>query len=199
MLDQVMAAVGDREVGLLVYNAAISDVGPFYKPNTGLAFEKARIAVNVSGPMLLTYHFARPMLARRAGGIVLMSSGTGLQGAPYYSAYSASKAYSIILGEALWYEFAPYDVDVLAVAAGLTLSTSAEGFQHIDPEKLQTTEEVVEEAMRTLGQRPLLIPGEYNRENREKLSQLPLEQAIAAIAEHAVANFLGGPPEQAID
>lgn len=199
MLDQVIAAVGDREVGLLVYNAAISDVGPFYKPNTGLAFEKARIAVNVSGPMLLTYHFARPMLARRAGGIVLMSSGTGLQGAPYYSAYSASKAYSIILGEALWYEFKPYDVGVLSVAAGLTLSSVAAGFQHIDPEQLQTTEEVVEEAMRTLGAQPLLIPGEYNRAYHQELDQLPLEQAIGTIADHAVANFLGGTPEQAID
>ena len=34
----------------------------------GLELEKARIAVNVSGPLLLTYHFAKPMLARRAGG-----------------------------------------------------------------------------------------------------------------------------------
>ena len=200
MLERVVDAVGDREVGLLVYNAAISDVGPFYKPNTGLDFEKARIAVNVSGPMQLTYHFAKPMLARRAGGIVLMSSGTGLQGAPYYSAYSATKAYSIVLGEALWYEFKPYNVDVLAVAAGLTLSSVSEAFKHIDPEQLQTTEQVVEEAMKTLGEQPLLIPGDYNRATHEKLNQLPLEQAIAGIGDHAVTNFLGGtPPEQVID
>ncbi len=200
MLDQVIRAVGDREVGLVVYNAAISDVGPFYKPSGGLDFEKARIAVNVSGPMSLTYHFAKPMLARRAGGIVLMSSGTGLQGGPYYSAYSATKAYSIVLSEALWYEFKPYNVGVLAVAAGLTLSTAAVAMQHIDAEKLQTTEEVVDEAMNALGKQPLLIPGEYNRENQETLSQLPLEQAIAAIGDHAISNFLGGtPPEQALD
>ena len=93
LLDQVATAVGDREVGLMVYNAAISDLGPFFKPNTGLDFEKARIAVNVSGPMLLTYHFARPMLARRSGGIVLMTSGTGFQGSPYYAAYAATRAY----------------------------------------------------------------------------------------------------------
>ncbi len=200
MLEQVVDAIGDREVGLLVYNAAISDVGPFYKPNTGLDFEKARVAVNVSGPLLLAYHFARPMLARRAGGIVLMSSGTGLQGSPYYSAYSATKAYSITLGEALWYEFKPYNVAVLAVAAGLTLSSVAEAFKHIDPEKLQTTEEVVEQAMKSLGEQPLLIPGEYNSTYHEKLNALPLEQAIADIGEHAVTNFLGGtPPEQAVD
>ena len=72
--------------------------------------------------------------------------------------------------------------------------------QHIDAEKLQTTEEVVDEAMNALGKQPLLIPGEYNRENQETLSQLPLEQAIAAIGDHAISNFLGGtPPEQALD
>ncbi len=199
MLDQVTSAVGDRAVGLVVYNAAISDVGPFYKSNSGLDLEKARIAVNVSGPMLLTYHFARPMLARRAGGIVLMTSGTGFQGSPYYSAYSATKAYSTVLGEALWHEFKPYDVGVLAVAAGLTLSSAAEGMKHIDAEKLQTTEEVVEEAMGALGKQPLLIPGEYNRSLREELDQLPIEQQIAAIADHALTNFLGGMrPEQFI-
>ncbi len=131
---------------------------------------------------------------------MLMSSGTGLQGAPYYSAYSATKAYSIVLGEALWHEFRSYNVGVLAVAAGLTLSSVAEGLKHIDSAQLQTTEEVVIEAMDTLGKQPLLIPGEYNRADREKLNQLPLEQAIAAIGDHAITNFLGGsPPEQVID
>ncbi len=203
MLEQVTGAVEEREVGLMVYNAAISDVGPFFKPNTGLDFEKARIAVNVTGPLELTYHFARPMLARRAGGVILMASGAGMQGSPFYSAYSATKAYSITLCEALWYEFKPYDVDVLAVAAGLTLS-SALSDEHlpegIDRAALQTVDEVVTEAMATLGKQPVLVPGEYNRASREALEQLPLEQRITAIAQHAVDNFMGGsPPEQIIE
>ncbi len=200
LLDQVTAAVGDREVGLMVYNAAISDLGPFFKPNTGLDFEIARIAVNVAGPMLLTYHFGKRMLARRAGGIVLMTSGTGFQGSPYYAAYAATRAYCINLGESLWYEFKPYDVDVLAVAAGMTLSSAAEAMKHIDAELLQTTEQVVDEAMNALGKQPLCIPGEYNRSVREQLDQLPLEQQITEMANHPVTNFLGGtPPEQNLD
>ncbi len=200
MLDQVSEAVGAREVGLLVYNAAISDVGPFYKQETGLELEKARIAVNVSGPLLLTHHFAKPMLSRRRGGIVLMSSGAGLKGAPYYAAYSASKAYSITLAEALWYEFKPYDVDVLAVAGGMTLSTAAAGFSHLDTSGFQTPEELVEEAMAALGKQPLLVAGTSHREGVEQLKQLPDEIRIQCLAEHAMDNFLGGsPPEQALD
>lgn len=200
MLEQVVAAAGGREVGLLVYNAAIADVGPFYKKETGLDLEKARIAVNVSGPMVLTYHFARPMLARRAGAIILMSSGAGLKGAPYYAAYSASKAYAIALGEALWYEFQPYDVDVLAVAGGMTLSTAAEGFEHLDTSSFQTPGQLVEEAISALGKQPLIVSGASHREGVEQLKQLPDEVRIQYLAEHAINNFFAGSrPEQAID
>ncbi len=200
MLEQVTAAVGEREVGLLVYNAAVSDVGPFYKQETGLDLEKARIAVNVSGPLLLTYHFAKPMLQRRAGGIILMSSGAGLKGAPYYAAYSATKAYNIALGEALWYEFKPYGVDVLAVAGGMTLSTAAAGFTHLDTSSFQTPEQLVEEAVSVLGKQPLIISGESHRAGVEQLKQLPDEVRIQYLAEHAIDNFLGGSrPDQVID
>lgn len=200
MLEQTIAAMGEREVGLLIYNAGLADVGPFFKRETGLEFEKVRIAVNVTGPMLLTYHFAKPMLARRAGGIVLMSSGSGLKGAPYYAHYSATKAYDIALGEALWHEFKPYDVNVLSVAAGMTLSTAAEGYGHLDTSTFQTTDELVEEAMQSLGQKPLLIAGEAHRAGYEMMKSLPDEQYIGALASHAIGNFLGGEaPEQVLD
>ena len=200
MLEQVIDAVGDREIGLVVYNAGISGVGPFYTPNTGLDFEKMRIAVNVTGPMLLTYHFARPMLARRAGGILLMTSGTAFQGSPYYSAYAATRAYCLNLGQSLWYEFKHYDVDVLAVAAGLTLSSAAEGMKHIDAELLQTTEQVVDEAMNALGEQPLCIPGEYNRTLRKEMDQLSREEQITTMAEHPVTHFMGGKlPDQHLE
>ncbi len=200
MLEQVVDAVGDREVGLLVYNAAIADVGPFFKTQTGLDFEKTRIAVNVTGPTVLTYHFAKPMLKRRAGGIVLMSSGAGLKGAAYYAAYSATKAHTINLAEALWYEFRPYNVDVLAVAAGMTLSTAASAFQHLDTSGFQTPEECVAEAMQVLGKEPLIISGDAHRSGHETLNQLPTSLAVEAMAQHALNDFLGGSaPEQAVD
>lgn len=201
MLEQVVAAVGDREIGLLVYNAAIADVGPFYKPDRDLAYEKARIAVNVLGPLALTWHYARPMLQRRRGGVVLMSSGSGLKGAPYYAAYSATKAYEITLGQALWHEFAPYQVDVLAVAGGMTLSTAAAGYAHLDTSTaaFQTSADLVDEAMAALGKQPLIITGTGHRASQEQLRALPDEQVIGFLAQHAIDTFLGGkPPEQAI-
>ncbi len=200
MLEQVTDAVGDREVGLLVYNAAIADVGPFFKQNTGLEFERARIAVNVTGPTVLTYHYAKPMLRRRSGGIVYMSSGAGMKGAAFYSAYSATKAHGINLAEALWYEFKPYNVDVLAVVAGMTLSTAAKDFEHLDTAAFQTPEECVAEAMAVFGKDPRIISGEAHRAGHEQLAQLPNTIAVEAMAQNALNDFLGGtPPPQAVD
>jgi len=199
MLEQVVAAVGNREVGLLIYNAGIADVGPFFKTNTGLDFEKMKIAVNVMGPLVLTYHFAQPMLKRKAGGIVLMSSGAGLKGAPYYAHYSATKAYDIALGQALWGEFKPYNVDVLAVAAGMTLSTASEAYKHLDTTHFQTPAQLVDEAMEALGKMPMIVSEANHRANHEKMKQLPDEVVIGYLANHAITNFLGGkPPEQAV-
>lgn len=192
LLEQLVDVVGDREVGLLVYNAGIADVGPFFKADTGLEFEKTRIAVNVTGPLLLTYHFAKPMLRREAGGIVLMSSGAGLKGAPYYAHYSATKAYDIALGQALWAEFKPYNVDVIAVAAGMTLSTAAEGFRHLDTSSFQTPEQLVDEVMGALGKMPMLVAEANHRANHEKMKVLPDETVIDYLANHAIDNFLQG-------
>ena len=129
-----------------------------------------------------------------------MTSGTGFQGSPYYSAYAATRAYCINLGESLWYEFKPYEVDVLAVAAGMTLSSTADDMKHIDAERLQTTEQVVDEAMNALGEQPLCIPGEYNRTLREQMDQLPIEQQITMMADHPVTQFMGGTlPDQHLE
>ncbi|MEM0955800.1 MAG: SDR family NAD(P)-dependent oxidoreductase [Pseudomonadota bacterium] len=194
MLSEVIKAVGDREIGLLIYNAAIADVGPFYKADTGLALEQAKLAVNAAGPMLLTYQFARPMLTRKRGGILLMSSGAGLNGAPYYAHYSATKAYAIALAEALYEEFTPYGVDVMACIAGMTLSTAAEGYRHLDTSSFQTPAQLVEETMAAFGSGPSFVAGKAHREGRELLDQLPRSQRISFIGQHAIDNFMDGTP-----
>ncbi len=202
VLETVVEAVAEREVGMLVYNAAMADVGPFYKSEFDLDYELDKARVNMLSPLALLYQFARPMLARKRGGIVLMSSGSGLQGSPYYSHYAATKAYNIILAESLWYEFKPYHVDVLACIAGMTLSPAVaaavergEGQRSI----YQTPAEVVVEAMAALGESPSHICGVHNRDSQGLLNKLPREQAVSAIAKHAIDNFLGGKvPGQAL-
>lgn len=201
-LEKLIEAVGDREVGLLVYNAALADVGPFYKAGSGLEHELRKIAVNVCGPLTLLYHLARPMLRRRGGGIVLMSSGTGLAGSPYYAHYGATKAYNINLAEALFHEFKPYDVAVMACIAGMTRSSSAQEFLERGEGtglQYQSCEDLVEEAMQALGGQGSLICNEANRRSFAAMASMPREKVPALLAAHAVGNFLGGKvPDQSV-
>jgi uncharacterized protein len=201
-------AIGAREVGLLVYNAALADVGPFYKDTSqfncdGLQHELNKIAINMASPLQFVYRFARPMLQRRRGGIILMSSGTGFQGAPYYAHYGATKAYNIVLGEGLWYEFKPYAVDVLSCVAGLTKSPAMEGALARGEAKgqfFQTPDQVAAEGFSMLGKVPSWQCGAPNRRLMLMLKLMPRRLAVGAIGKHAIDNFLGKKlPAQKLD
>ena len=158
---EVEAAVEQREIGLLVYNAGDSSVGPFL--DWPAANHVRSIEVNCRGPVTLTHRFAAPMARRGRGGIILMTSLTGFQGSPYIAAYGATKAFNLSLAEALWFELGPQGVDVLGVCSGAIrtpnmLKASPDGA----PGMLEP-EQVAEHALEQLGRGPTTIPGSFNR------------------------------------
>jgi uncharacterized protein len=162
---QILQAAAGLEVGLLVYNAGYSAVGPFLERE--LADHLREIDTNVRTPMTLAHGFAQRMLERSRGGIVLMSSLTAYQGSAFVSNYGATKAYNMILGEGLWEEWRDHGVDMLACAAGATRTPNYLASQ---PKALATVststlspEEVVKETLAALGKQPYVIPGGFNR------------------------------------
>jgi uncharacterized protein len=192
--ENIIATVGDREIGFLVYNAALATVGGFWAND--LEFELQRINVNCVSPFGLTYHYGKLMKERRRGGIVIMASGTGLIGSPYYTHYGATKAYDIILAEGLWYELKPDNVHVLSCMAGLTSSpgvTDALDVARARGDLINTPEENVEEALRYLGKRPSMQVGAPNRRMMFVVTRLlPRSLGVREIGKHALNNFLGG-------
>ncbi len=106
----------DREIGLAVYNAAVSVISPFNKMS--LADKQRHIRVNCDGPMILASLVGEAMTTRKRGGIILMTSAAGLVGTELLTMYSATKAYNIRLAEGLWQEYRASGVDVLGVIAG---------------------------------------------------------------------------------
>lgn len=193
-VENIIAAVADREIGLLVYNAALATVGGFWADT--LEFERRRININCGGPFGLTYHYGKIMKDRRRGGIVIMSSGTGLIGSPYYTHYGATKAYDTILAEGLWYELKPDNVHVLACMAGLTSSpgvTDALDVARARGDYIMTPEENVAEAVRYLGKRPSIQVGAPNRRMMFVVTRLlPRPLGVREIGKHALNNFLDG-------
>jgi short-subunit dehydrogenase len=185
-LDRLRAVTDALEIGLVVYNGAAGYVGPF--ESQGAASLRQIVAVNCLGPALVCEHFGPLMLARQRGGIVLMGSAAGLAGGAHNSAYGASKAFDIVLGEALWAEWRDRGVDVLSVI-GPAIDTpnfrAAAPRDESRPSPI-AAETVVEEALATLGTTPSFVPGEAVSKMLAALGALPRRQQVEALsAAHA--------------
>jgi short-subunit dehydrogenase len=162
---QIEEALNGIEINLLVYNAALSYIGPFIK-NTA---ENHRLMAqaNMITPLNMLHTFGGKMLAKKCGGIVLMASLAGFQGSGFLSMYAATKAFNRIMAESLWYEWKDNGVDVIACCAG---ATSTLNFIETQPEKTSflaprvlTPKEVAKECLEQIGRQPSFIAGRGNR------------------------------------
>jgi short-subunit dehydrogenase len=158
-------APGGDQIDILVYNAALSVIGPFTGSPADVHDRAA--AVNMVTPMNLVYTLGKAMLARGRGAIVLMTSMAGLQGSAYLAMYAATKAFNLILAESLWYEWQGSGVDIIACCAG---ATATPGYVRSSPAKaglfaprVLMPEEVPAECFRRIGRRPSFITGRSNR------------------------------------
>ena len=168
------------DIGLLVYDAAYAPIGRFEDLTEDQLAQAA--AVNVRAPLLLTKLLSAPMIERGHGGIVLMSSLAGSQGSPNIAAYAATKAFNTILAEGLWSELGPHGVDVLACVAGAILTP---GYSQAESAKRApgtlNPEEVAEQALRSLGKGPVVVPGAVNKLARFVLTRLFSRRAAIAL------------------
>jgi len=163
--EKIFSAIGNIEIGFMVYNATLSHIGPFLENSSD---EQVKLAtMNMITPLKLVHHYAQKMIERGRGGIILMSSLAGFQGSGFLAGYAASKAFNRILAESLWYEWKDKGVDVIGCCAG---ATSTPNYLNSKPEsagffapKVQTPEEVVKECLEKLGTTPSYITGSGNR------------------------------------
>jgi uncharacterized protein len=162
---EIFAALQGREIGLLVYNAAIPFIGRF--EDDPIAHHNQIAQANMVTPMNLLHLFGEEMLKKGKGAMVVMASLAGFQGSGFLAAYAASKAFNRVLAESLWYEWKDRGVDVIACCAG---ATATPNFVNTKPEKtslfapkVQSPEAVVAECFRKLGKRPSFISGTGNK------------------------------------
>lgn len=117
-------------VSHLVNNAGVGNYGEFTE--TALDEELSMIQLNISSLVVLTKLFAQDMVKRRSGRIMNIGSVVSFLPMPYFSVYSATKAFVLAFSDTLAAELEGTGVTILSLYPG-TVDT---GFM---TEKMQST------------------------------------------------------------
>ena len=192
-MDRLAAGTADLEVGMVFYCAGAD---PVFEPFLDHPVEVplAMVHRNCVVPMQVSHHFAGPMRERGRGGLVLVSSGAALAGGPNMVAYGATKAFDMVMAEALWAELHDLGVDVLALVLGLTdtpalrrLMVRRGTLPADDPEApiagAMTADEVVAEALASLTDGPTCFVGEMMRLGAQTFATMSRNDAVKMLVQ----------------
>lgn len=137
--NEIAAAVDalGLEVDVLINNAGFGTTGAFV--DAVAERELSMIHVNIEALVALTHRFARGMVARGRGRILLVASTAGFQPAPGMAVYCATKAFVVSFGEALAYELAGTGVTVTTHCPGATATEFAKTAGNADTPLFQSS------------------------------------------------------------
>jgi short-subunit dehydrogenase len=183
----------DFEVGLLVNNAGISILDPFF--DISLDDHMATLNLNCRATLVLTHVIGKTMVERGRGGIIVVSSASGMSGSPYFCHYAATKGYGLNLAAGLWSELEGSGVDVLAVCPGMT-NTKPVQDQNLGKDlpfyiPLTGPEPVALGALRTLGKQPTLVPTFADRISAGLLSKVLPRSWTLSIMKRSIGKMRG--------
>jgi short-subunit dehydrogenase len=153
------------DVDLLINNAGLGDYGSF--PASDPARNDQMLMVNVVALTSLTRKLLPPMIARKRGAILNVSSTAGFLPIPGMAVYAASKAYVNSFSEALRAELRGTGLSVIALCPGPVHTEFGEVAKRPgrEPERgpefvYVSVERVVRDALAAVeADRPLVIPG----------------------------------------
>lgn len=153
---ELIKSTNQKQIGLAVLSAGYGTSGEFIE--NPLLDELNMLNVNCRALTILTHHFANRFSSQMFGGLILLGSLVSFQGVPYAAHYAATKAYVLSLGEALYHELKPYDIDVLTACPGPVAS----GFGARADMKMHGAmkpKEIVVPILKSLGKKSVLLPG----------------------------------------
>lgn len=161
VISQIKSGCDGLEIGLLINNAGFGSTGEFSLCDADR--EEKMVKLNCVVPVVLTHHFLGGMIKRKRGGIIFLGSVVAFQPTPMMASYSATKVFNMFLGEALWYELKPYNIDVLSLNPGGT-NTEFQRIADVDTgPAVRTPAQVVETALRSIGKKPGVVDGWINK------------------------------------
>ncbi len=165
---EIAGELHSRGIGveLLINNAGFGARGEFRE--LPLDAQLKMIRLHLDALVELTHLLLPPMVGRRQGGIINVSSITSFQPIPYAAIYSATKAFMTSFSMGLAEELRPYGVRVVTLCPGGTktnfVTVRVQESQGRFPVEPQTPEEVVRGALDKLDAGGgLLVPGFGNK------------------------------------
>jgi short-subunit dehydrogenase len=160
-VDRVRDALAGRDVGVLIDNAGFGFSGRF--PENDAEDDEQMVAVNCAAVVRLAHHFLPPMLQRKRGAVVVVSSVAAFQPTPWFALYGATKAFDLAFAEALACELRGTGVDVLALCPGETRTEFHERAHAKRSFRGHEPSFVVEKALAGLGRTAVVVPGATNK------------------------------------
>lgn len=154
--EQVFSQTKTLEIGLVVLAAGFGTSGAFL--DNDLQDELNMIDLNCRAVAELSGLYGLQFKEKGSGGLILLGSLVGFQGAPRAANYAATKAYVQSLAEGLYHEFKGYNVDVLSVAPGPVRNGFAER-ANMQMGAADKPEDVAKAGLKAIGKKHLVRPG----------------------------------------
>lgn len=169
-LTRLLSSLSGLEVGMVVYNAVFAPVGEFDSLDPADLLRV--VQVNIASPVALVRSLLPPMIGRKRGALILMSSLAGNQGSPRLATYAASKAFNTVLAEGLWHELKGRGIDVLVCCVGAVRTPGYAKTAGSDAPGTLDADFVIERTLHALGRGPRVIPGFVNQVANWVLSRI---------------------------
>ena len=149
-------------VDILINNAGFGRLGTLESVSREDAV--GMVDLNCRAVVDITWRFLPAMKERKRGAVIILSSVVGTIPAPWFSVYSATKAFDLYFGEALYAECIGSGVDVVTVLPGLTRTEfqASSGLREYHS-PYRAAEQVVESALGALGRKSIVVDGVFNK------------------------------------
>jgi uncharacterized protein len=177
-------AADGRDIHLLVNNAGVGAAGRF--DSVPRDRHIGQVQLNVMAAMEMAHLALNAMRPRGEGGIINVASAAAFQPLPTNATYAASKAFLLLLSEALWEENRHAGVRVLALCPGRSPTefqqVAGTGTVTASTPGMKTPEEIVDEGLRALEKgQSYTIPGLVNYVNSFIPGLLPRQFLMRAL------------------
>ncbi len=159
--EQIIAAAGKREVGLLIANAGADTNGSLFLDNDVANWDRL-IALNITSTMRNCHYFGKGMRLRGRGGIILVGSGSCYGGLYGMGVYCGVKAFDLCFGEGLWAEMQPHGVNVLNLILGRTDTPAHRRISQANSRPFDATDMAKSEDVARIGLAQLPFGPTYN-------------------------------------